>query len=365
MPAIFDVAVIGGGIAGVSAALAAHQRGAKACVLRAAPGATALVSGAWNGPLRAELRTALAEAGYALDAAERPLAHERGPTTVCAYAGASHTRATPDARPLVCGFSGLPHFNASTLARIWNAGQPLATHTITLSDTPAAGWTTAALAASIEAQPQRVTENLPAHATHVIFPAVLGIERVQDVIAQLAARNVIAAEALAAAPSVPGWRLMQACDRVLAARGIPVVTGRARLQRAQAQLVADLRVGDDVISAHSFVLATGKYLSGGITAVQQFQESVFDLPIWLEHLGDVFTSFDPLPLTDAVRSESQPLLHAGVHTDALLRPVDRGGQPVFRNLYAAGTIRAEWSAPHAGLGNAAEDGWTAGMNATA
>jgi anaerobic glycerol-3-phosphate dehydrogenase len=120
-----------------------------------------------------------------------------------------------------------------------------------------------------------------------------------------------------------------------------------------------------VITARSFVLATGKYLSGGITAAEQFHESVFDLPIWLEHLGDVFSAPDPLPLTDAVRAEWQPVLHAGVHTDAMSRPVDRTGQPLFNNVFVAGTIRADWSAVDAGLGATAEDGWTAGMNATA
>jgi glycerol-3-phosphate dehydrogenase subunit B len=285
---------------------------------------------------------------------------------VSTFAGTSHTTATIDDRALVCGFAGLPHFNASTLARIWNPKQPFAAHTITLPHTPDGGWSAASLAAFLEREPDVLLAQLPRDgATRIIFPAVLGIERVDDVIARLAKEGVTAAEALAAAPSVPGWRLLRACERMLAARGIPLLAGRARLRRAGARRVEALHVGEDVISARAFVLATGKYLGGGILADHQFQESVFDLPVWLEHLGDVFTAPDPLPLTDTVRTESQPLLQAGVHTDAQLRPVDRAGQALFENVFVAGTIRADWSATRMGLGNCAEDGWAAGLNATA
>ncbi len=366
MAVIFDVAIIGGGIAGACAALAAQQRGAQTCVVRAAPGTTALMSGAWSGPLRAEVRTALAAAGYPLEAADRALAHERGRTFTAAFAGASHTRATLDDATLVCGFAGLPHFNASTLARIWKPQQPLAAHTIDLPGTPAGGWTAAALAAHLERRPELLLDHLPRpQAPRVIFPAVLGIERVLDVLAALRSHDVVATEALAATPSIPGWRLQLAIDRALAAHGVTVHTGRATLHSSGGRRVEAIKCHDQVITARSFILATGKFVGGGIAANEQFQETVFDLPVWLEQLGDVFTAPDPLLLTDTVRAEPQPLLHAGVHTDASARPVDRAGRVVWENVFVAGTIRADWPAAQSRLGDCAEDGWTAGLNASA
>lgn len=124
-----------------------------------------------------------------------------------------------------------------------------------------------------------------------------------------------------------------------------------------------VRAGDEIIHARSFVLATGKFVAGGITAREEFRESVFDLPVWLEQLGEIFTTADALTLTDPLRTERQALLHAGVHTDAQQRPVDRAGDVVYENVFVAGTVRSEWSTAAAGLGSCAEDGWNAGVNA--
>ena len=96
-----------------------------------------------------------------------------------------------------------------------------------------------------------------------------------------------------------------------------------------------------------------------------FRENVFDLPVWLEHLGNVFLSPDPLPLTDPVRTEDQPLLVAGVHTNDAAQPIDRTERVIYDNVFVAGTIRAGWSAAHTGLGTCAQDGWNAGVSASA
>ena len=360
----FDVLVIGGGIAGFSAALAAQQRGARTGLVRGAPGVSALVSGAWSGPLPDGVASALNENGYQLVPVTAPLVHERGRTIACSFAGASHAGATVDGGTTICGIAGLPHFNASALARVWNPEAPLRTVQVEIPDTPAAGWTAASLAAHIERDPRPLARALTAGGRYIV-PAVLGLESADSVRASLTEMGIDAHEALAASPSVPGWRLLKAMDRALAAAGVTMLHGRARAGSHADGRVHDVRVNGDVVTANSFILATGKYTAGGIVTSGEFRESVFDFPIWLEHLGDIFSAPDPLPLTDPVRTEEQPLLRAGVHTDDGLRPVDRTGRPLFANVFAAGTIRAGWDAALSGLGNCAEDGWSAGLNASA
>jgi anaerobic glycerol-3-phosphate dehydrogenase len=146
---------------------------------------------------------------------------------------------------------------------------------------------------------------------------------------------------------------------------VTVLTGRARVAETTGAQVQSVRTAADRISAQAFVLASGKWVGGGISADAEFRESVFDLPVWLEQLGDVFTAADALPLTDPVRTEPQPLLSAGVHTDAEQRPVNRAGDVVYSNVFVAGSVRADWSVMNAGLGHCAEDGWTAGTKASA
>lgn len=230
--------------------------------------------------------------------------------------------------------------------------------------TPAGGWSPISLAASVERAPEILRQLLQPHAAHhIIMPAVLGVHSSQSVVSDLAQAGITASEALALAPSIPGWRLQHALELALAGSGIQMFSGRAILERAESKRVHTLRVGNESITAHSFVLATGKFTAGGLSATDVFQESVLDLPIWLEHLGDIYTAPDPLPLTDPVRSEHQPLLLAGVQTDEMQRPVDRSRAVVFENVFAAGTIRAGWSAADSGLGHCSHDGWTAGVNA--
>lgn len=366
MPLTFDVAVIGGGVAGVSAAVAAQLRGARTCVIRAAPGATALMSGAWSGPLREELRTAFAAGGYDLRPARAPLVHERGQSVTADFAGSSHVGATASGDTVVCGIAGLPGFNAHTLARVWNRSAPLRAHVVHLEGTPAAGWTTAALAALLDQRPDSLFDRVrDVAAARILFPPVLGITRTAEILSGLAARDVIATEALAGPPSLPGWRLQNSIDALLNARGIPTWSGKAVLVTRSGARADAVRVGERTVTARSFVLATGKFLGGGIEATDEFREPVFGLPVWVEQLGDVFTAPDALPLTDPVRTADQPLLAAGVQTDDRQRPIGRAQEVVFENVFVAGTVRSGWTAAAARMGDCAEDGWAAGVSASA
>ena len=365
MALTFDVAVVGGGISGVSAALAAQVQGARVCLVRAAPGATALSSGAWSGPARAELRVRLAAAGFPLAPADRPLFHERGHRTRAEFAGVSHIGSFRDDAAVV-GMAGLPHFNAQTLARTWEPGFSLRPLTIELPGTPAAGWSTPSLAAHIERDPAVLVGALQrAGIRRAILPAVLGVEGVTDILGQLDHAGFEITEALAATPSIPGWRLQNALDKAVAQAGITVLGGRAALKSVQGTRVDSISVGEDEVTARGFVLATGKYLGGGIAADEEFRETVLGLPGWLDQLGDIFTSPDPLTVTDPVRTADQPLLFAGVHVDEEQRPVGRARDVVYENVFVAGTVRADWSATARGLGHCAEDGWTAGERASA
>lgn len=363
MSATFDVAVIGAGVTGVAAALAAQRRGARTCLIRSAPGTTALCSGAWAGPLPAELRTALAEAGIPLEKTERPLLHERGRKVSCDFAAASHVHATAQPDAVVCGIFGYPQFHAPALARVWSPAAPLRAVTIQLPGTPAGGWTTVSLAAAIERNTDAFIAELP-DAPLLLLPAVLGAEQHAAVHERLRSAGLRVAEVLAGTPSLPGWRLRLALEQVISAHNITVFDGRARVAETERGRVLSVRIANETIQSSSFVLATGKFAGGGITADTELREIVFDLPVWVEQLGDVYTAVDALPLTDPVRHDSQPLLGAGVHTDATLRPVDRAGDVVYQNVFAAGSVRAGWHAALAGLGHCAQDGWIAGSAIT-
>src|SRR5690606_169680 len=160
LPAVtesFDVLVIGGGAAGVAAALAAAARGRRVALVRTGPGATALTAGGWRGPLPAGPGRAPAAAGVPPAPPARPRAPPP-PAGLRPYhlAAPAQPAAVVEAGALVCGILGLPGFTAPALARLWGdaARVELAAATLDAGPlTPPAGWSPVALAAALEREP--------------------------------------------------------------------------------------------------------------------------------------------------------------------------------------------------------------------
>ncbi|NJD10062.1 MAG: FAD-dependent oxidoreductase [Gemmatimonadetes bacterium] len=367
-----DVIVIGGGIAGVAAALESAAAGAVTAVVRAGPGATALASGAWHGPLPSLLGEALAAAGLPHLPVDTLLPHPFGDLRPADNAPATHAAARIDEAACVCGIAGLPHFPAAALARMWRAPRHV---TLALPETPAAGWSPVALAAALERDPAGLIAALRqlGAGTRAILPAVLGLDPLARTAERVAAAaGVDVAEALGVPPSVPGWRLDRTLVRVLERSGVTLLEGRVVDRAVQDDVVLSVRVavrGEPVLrelAAAAFVLATGRFVGGGIAAADggeevdvargqalreaSLVERALGCDVWIEHLGDRFREVQPVPLTDPVRAEPQALLRAGVHVDAAGRPRDVQDQVRYRNVTARGAVVAATS--H-GLGRAA------------
>lgn len=369
-----DVVVIGGGMAGTAAAVAAAQRGARVMLITAAPGATALCCGGWAGVLPDPLAAAFAAVGHPWRATNlEPLPMADGTLRRFDYAAPSHAAA--DLRSaMVCGVAGLPGFHASAMARLWSelglgdgAGSELL-----LPETPRAGWAPASLAARLERDITILADALReqlrvTRAETVILPAIIGLERAAITIEQLqSAVGVRIVEALSVLPSVPGWRLQAALERMLRAHKVDwragQVVAEARTHEKLDRVNVQMANGSTLVRAKAFVLATGKFIGGGITAEPQLREPALACPIWIDHLGERFETVEPLTLTNAERLEEQPLLEAGVQHDAEGRPVSLTGGLFYENVWTAGAVRAGVSNS---LGRAAAEGWAAGERAAA
>jgi len=361
-----DLLVIGGGIAAAAAALEARASGMTVTLVRRGPGATALGHGGWTGPLPPRIADALAQQRLVHVDLDAPLPHPDGDMRAYDFAPASHAGARVETGAAVVGIAGLPGFRPAALARMWGdaVGASLVNESLSLPGTPAAGWAPLALARSIDADPDPLTVALRDMATRtrcasVIMPAVIGMSRTGEIRAQLeAATGVPVGEALGVAPSVPGWRLHVALEHALRGAGVAVRDGRVvdvELEHDRCTAVAVVAPDSDQavrLAADRFLLATGKYVGGGIVADPVFAEPVFGAAVWVDHLGERFEDADSLVLTDPVRREPQPLLLAGVRVNGTHRLARNGVQPLV-NVWAAGTVRADLAR---GLGVAAADG---------
>lgn len=390
----FEVLVVGGGVAGAAAALAATARGRRVVLVRVAPGATAQSSGVWRGPLPPPMREALASAGLPHAPCAAPLPHPTGELRAADHAAPLQREAVVEGGTLVLDIEGLPGFHAPGLARLWSAAGAARVESGSIAagaETPAGGWSPVSLAGQLQRNPEPLGRTLAdavrrASARRVILPAVLGFDdwaRVRAALVEMA--GVPVAEMLGVPPSLPGWRLDAALLRALDRAGVEVVTGRVTERVLSGRRVVAVRVttgrarpdrahtapgatpdGEPMtLHAREFVLATGKFAAGGVVAAlgAPFVEPALHCPIRVEHLGEVFEAADPLALTHRERTLPQPLLRVGVATDADGRPVDGRGDVVYENVRVAGSIRAGVDAAALGLGDAAEDGARAGESA--
>lgn len=398
-----DVAVIGAGLAGVSAALFAATRGLRVVQVGNA-GALLFSSGlldllavhpveagrVWGDPwaglaaLRRDLprhpyarlsdgclRAAFREIVAALDDAgldytppgEQNSALLTGvgtvKTTYCLprsmQAGpAALARRTPC---LLVDFAGLREYSAQAVAAGAAAHWPgLRTLRLAFPAPGIAGETYAAhIALALEAREARdhlaalIRPHL-ADTRAVGLPAVLGITRPALVVAHLEeALGLPVFEVPTMPTSVPGLRLKGALERAMAARRVE--------RRVHGRAVAVVRSGDGFevsvaaasapLRVRAVILATGRFMGGGLVASRtRVREPLLDLHVAQPasraewHEADLW---DP---------RGHAVNRAGVEVDAGFRALDPHGGVVHPRLYAVGTILAhqDWVRAKCGAG---------------
>jgi glycerol-3-phosphate dehydrogenase subunit B len=416
-----DVLVIGGGLAGVTAAIAAARTGArtrlvshKQSTLRNASGLVDVLGYTPDGA------GPLIDPFDALDALPEghpysvvgPAAVESGLTLFDEIVGETyrggHTRRNalvpthggtvkPTARypegasaglasrpedALLVGFEALADFDAPAAAdHLAAAGVPFETRGVTVSfpgdlradakvtryahlldrdaDVEIEGGTTGVRTALAEV----VKPHLDGEA-RVGFPAVLGDDRPDEVRLLLEAElGADVFEVPMGPPSLPGLRLE---DRLyVAAReagvrvetGNPVVDVEAHDGRIEHVLVE--RTHQPVpYAADEYVLATGGLVGGGVDS----DRSSVREPVFGCHVPHPEDRYD----WSAERAFGEhPFARFGVVPDESLRPTDPDGAVEFENLRAAGAVLggADFAAEKSGCGISLATGYAAGRNA--
>jgi glycerol-3-phosphate dehydrogenase subunit B len=418
-----DVLVIGGGIAGATAALAAAERGGrvrlvthKQSTLRNASGLIDILgyTPGGEGPI--------VEPFEALDELPEGHPYERvGADAVRealaffddlagdAYVG-SHTDANalvpthggtvkPTARypvssaaglasvpddTLLVGFETLTDFDAPlAAAHLEAAGAPFSARGVTLSfpgivrddakltryahllDQNETVSTAAGKATARDALAAAVAPHLEAE-TRVGFPALLGDEHADEVRTALADRlGADVFEVPMGPPSLPGMRLEDLLYDALEDAGVRVTTGVP---------VVGYETDDDAIDhvlvdrhgqkiphhADQYVLATGGLIGKG---VRSDRERVFE-PIFDCHVSHAADRYDWF--VDDVFGE-QPYARFGLAADRELRPLDAEDELEFSNLRAAGAVLGgyDYAAEKSGAGVSLATGYVAGGRAGA
>ena len=420
-----EILVIGGGMAGVMAALSARRRGANVRVVRRALGATALSSGAidvaadpiapggelWAQripPLEAartmarlrpnhpyavlkdhlgRLEEALRFAVAQLDGlVEGPLGQNALlPTPLGTVKPAAMGQrsvlgadlATLPERVAVVSLGVNPAWDARLIARgLGEAARAIGrTLEIAVVESGFFNHIEDALRSPFElggrldapGALERFAEDLrralPRGVEAVLLPPVIGWKQ-KDGVGRLSVLlgGIRCAELLSQAPSLPGLRLQEALDAALVRSGIRLEEASVSGTRARdGVFVLSTAAGAETeVRPDAVVLATGKFIGGGITRERRFTETVLDLPVFAggrrvrdEYIGEL--------LSESAVSD-HVAFRAGVRTDGTLRPLGTDGAPVHPRLYAAGSVLCGYdpATDKTGLGVAIFTGYLAG-----
>lgn len=330
-----EVLVIGGGLSGMTAALAARRTGAEVALVAEGAGVLELASGCIDRlavpfealppahPYRllgmavvedeiAEFRAEMARVGWPLPPGEHEVITALGARRPTHLVGPGMAAPPPGEPVWVVGFRGLRDFDPAVVAAgmggvPWSwvdlPGNPEEVHPVALarqleneayreevidavlSARDAAGLSIGASGLATGASGQGAAGS--SHGRRwVLFPAVLGLAgavKVQEDFA--AATGMCVAEVLLPPPSVPGLRLAEALRRAVQQAGVDLALG-ARAVRAEVEngrvraVVCEGPGGQVTYEAEAYVLATGGLLGGGIAAEGlEVREPLFGLRV--------------------------------------------------------------------------------------
>ena len=158
-------------------------------------------------------------------------------------------------------------------------------------------------------------------------------------------------ELLASPPSPHGWRLQQTISLgAVAAEITSFESSRGRITAA--------RGGTRTLRADAFVLATGRHIGGGLQAGRVTTEPLLGLGVFYEGVpaSSLGTRLHHVKYLNPAEE-----MRLGVMTDKRLHPLDEEGKVAYSNLYAAGAMLGgyDYSGP-CGFGVPILTGWLAG-----
>lgn len=366
------VVVIGGGIAGYSAALGARREGADVTVVARAPGATALYAGAMevvddlelilktqphhpfarlgldSMRLATELDTAIQALLLALEKdglkveggwRSRGLYADihglaRPGNLVPATVAPGELQALTGRRVAVVGVAEVGDYDAKATAQALTElhGIHAFAEEISLADLPHP-------AALTDLYGRRAPALPKARAASAAYPP--GFTNLPP----------DSFELLSSPPSPHGWRLQQAI-------GLAAIKATVESVESARGRITTVRAGDRTIRGDSFILATGHHIGGGIEGGRIAREPLLNLGVFHdgEPVGRAGTRLQHLQYIGAAEE-----LRSGLRTDNQLHPLDEEGQAPYANLFAAGAILGGYDyAGACGFGVPILTGWLAG-----
>lgn len=372
--------MIGGGIAGCMAALAATQAGARAMLVGRAPGATALYAGGMEiATDLKDLKTLAAAHPYhpfvrlRLDDFQLVTLMDEVCSHLQAALGRAGLRLAGSWRTTgwyadVHGGVRPAHLVPATVhpgELSGLQGKRVAVVGVSaVGEYDAVATSEALRQTGVEATPVTVSMDLPpaASLTDLFGRPAPTVRHIVDAVAfppGLVDLPEHGFELLAAVPSAHGWRLQRALEATLAEAQVEILHGEVSgVRTGDGRLLAGLTASHE-LEADVFVLATGRFIGGGLVKERVVREPLCDLGVFAD--GRRVDRDWALRLRHLEALSPAPAFRTGLLTDQRLRPLDWEGAVAYENLHAAGSVLGGYDyARGFGFGVPMLTGWLAG-----
>ncbi len=194
------------------------------------------------------------------------------------------------------------------------------------------------------------------------LPAILGIHQSTAILDQLQNElDVLIFEIPTPTVSVSGLRIKELFCRELPDKGVTQLDNSRvikvkRLENGNFEFCIHQNNTDKSIEARSAVLASGRFFGGGLKASRHhISETIFGVPVSQPQDRRQWHNIEFFD------RKGHPVNQAGVEVDDYFRPLDSNQNPVFENLFAAGSILAyqDWIREKSGSGIAVSTAYAA------
>jgi glycerol-3-phosphate dehydrogenase subunit B len=194
---------------------------------------------------------------------------------------------------------------------------------------------------------------------NIISPAIWGIESHNKIIDLLKSKfNII--ETISNTPSIEGIRLQKKIDKYLKSNNITVLNEKVISFEQENGNIYKIKTNkNNVINTLGIILATGKFLGGGINISNGYSESVFNIPLFYNGKPLLETMKEPLFENDYFKKHQA--FSIGIKVSNRFQPVGIDNKILFKNLFVAGNIIADYNyiAREGGFGVAISTGYKA------
>jgi len=193
----------------------------------------------------------------------------------------------------------------------------------------------------------------------IIIPPILGIEEYPKLFERIKEEcDIDMCETISLTPSVPGIRLQKAVSKYIKQNKIRKINSKVVSFKQKDGEITHLTTQNGTeIPVCAVILATGKFIGGGIDVNQKPFESIFNLPVFYNNKGINNYSLDLMFDNDFFKNHK--IYSTGVKINDKFKPVDVCNNVIYDNLFAAGNVLQGYNylESHGGMGVAIATGY--------